>query len=188
MRKLPLAIFGLALLSTSEAPAGTTGNGWNNGNAATPGANLQYSYCFGRRSQTVYFSAVITSPQSTTGSNLPVDFGNYLTKTFGAGSDNGSCQTFLSMNAAVADKTQREAKFNPANWKVVETNWTGAGAPGAASSPATSPAASANTGTSAQAVPGAGRCASQWTDRTGRTNVAQQAVSALIDRPTMQAG
>jgi hypothetical protein len=158
VRTSPLAIFGLTLLCASQALAGTTGNGWDQSNGATPAAKPQYDYCFGRAgSKTVYFSSVITSAQSTTGSNLPAAFASYLAKTFGASSNDASCQTFLYMNAAVEDKKNREAKFNSAQWKIVETNW--AGAPGAAASVATPPAATANTPTSlppaAQAIPGA---------------------------------
>jgi hypothetical protein len=64
------------------------------------------------------------------------------------------------MDDAVAAKKKQEASFvDLQKLKIVGTNWTGADAPGTASSLATPPAASANTGTSlppvAQAVPDA---------------------------------
>lgn len=164
MRKLPLAISGLALLCASQALAGSMGNGaaQRNGVApAPPVPKAHYSVCWGQwpRTSTAYFSTVITSAPSLKNPSFEAAFRSYLHNTFGIGAA-PQCFIALSMDEAVAAKKKQEASFvDLQKLKIVETNWTGVGVPGAASSLATPPAPSANTGTSlprvAQAVPDA---------------------------------
>jgi hypothetical protein len=174
MRKSPFAIFGLALLFASQSSAGTLGNGaaQRNGVApAPPVARAHYGYCYGQwpRTSTAYFSAVITSAPSPKNPSFEAPFRSYLHNTFGIGAST-VCRDLPSMDAAVGAKKQDEDMFRSGyHSQIVETNW--AGAPGAASSLAPPPAASANTPTSpppsasgttppslppaAQAIPGA---------------------------------
>jgi len=152
MRQLPLAILGSALLCASQALAGTMGNG----SAPAPAvAKAHYSVCWGQwaRTSTAYFSAVITSAPSTKNPSFEAAFRSYLHNTFGIGAA-PECFITLSMDDTVAAKKKQEAYFvDLEKFKIVETNWTGTGAPGAASSLATPPAASANTGPSLPPVP-----------------------------------
>jgi hypothetical protein len=149
MRKLPLAIFGMAWLPALQASAGTMGNGaaQRNGIAPAPSvAKAHYSVCWGQwpRTLTAYFSAVITSAPSLKNPSFEAAFRSYLHNTFGIGAA-PQCFVALSMDDAVAAKKKQEASFvDLQKLKIVETNWTGAGVSGAASSLATTPAASEN--------------------------------------------
>jgi hypothetical protein len=159
MRKLPLAIFGSALLCASQAFAGHLGNGAaeRGGIApAPPVAKAHYSVCWGQwpRTSTAYFSTVITSASSLKNPSFEAAFRSYLHNTFGIGAA-PQCFIALSVDEAVAAKKKQEASFGD-QYKIVETNWTGVDVPGAASSLATPPAASANTGTSLPPVAQAG--------------------------------
>jgi hypothetical protein len=105
------------------AEAGTTGNG------TAPVAKAHYSYCFGGLRKTVYFSSVIESAPAVNEPDLNGPYGDFLTKTFGTGSnDGGQCITSDAMADAVNGKKKREAEFVWETWKVVETNWAGGGA------------------------------------------------------------
>jgi hypothetical protein len=150
MRRLPLALFALALLYGSQASAGMTGNG-------SHAATTYYVFCFSTqrlrtatvKTDTVYFSTVfstVISNLSLTLPNLGTNFTNYLTATFGDGPQSGTCSNSTSMADAANAKKQREAELAGQKWQVVETKW--AGAPGTASSVATSPVADANAPTS----------------------------------------
>jgi hypothetical protein len=102
---------------------------------------------------------VITSAPSLKNPSFEAAFRSYLHNNFGIGAA-PVCFIALSMDDAVAAKKKQEVSFvDLQKLKIVETNWTGAGVPGAASSLATPPAASANAGTSlppvAQAAPDA---------------------------------
>jgi hypothetical protein len=117
-----VAIIGLSLLCISQALAGTTGNG------TTPVAKTHYSYCFGGLRKTVYFSSVIETAPAVNEPDLNGPFGQYLTKTYGVGSnDGGQCMTSDVMADTVNAKKQREAEFVWKKWKIIETKWTGAG-------------------------------------------------------------
>jgi hypothetical protein len=110
-------------VTAMPAEAGTTGNG------ITPVAKTHYSYCFGGLRKTVYFSSVIASAPAANAPNLNGPFGEYLTNTFGAGSnDGGQCITSEVMADTVNDKKRREAGFVARAWKIVETKWAGVGA------------------------------------------------------------
>lgn len=162
MRNILLAIIVVAWLYMSQATAGTMGNGaaQRNGIAPTPPlAKSHYSVCWGQwpRTSSAYFSTVITSAPSLKNPSFEAAFRGYLHSTFGIGAA-PQCFVALSMDDAVAAKKKQEASFvNLYKLKIVETNWTGAGVPGVASSFATSPAASENAQTSlrpaAQPVP-----------------------------------
>ncbi|MGH9771570.1 MAG: hypothetical protein ACRD4Q_07715 [Candidatus Acidiferrales bacterium] len=129
MRKLPFAIFGLALLCASQALAGATGSELKQ-------PTTVYFYCYGGQPQlggtaTVYFSTVFSRVITNT-TLAPTDLGSafksYLNKTFGERSNNGAaCISSGSMDVAVTDKKKREAEYDGLKWKIVETNWTGAG-------------------------------------------------------------
>jgi Na+/citrate or Na+/malate symporter len=117
-----VAIVGLALLCTSPAMAGSSGNGW------APVSKTHYSFCFGGLQKTIYFSNVIVSAPAANRPELNGPFGNYLTKTFGANSnDGGQCITSEVMADTANAKKQREAAFIARKWKIVEINWAGAG-------------------------------------------------------------
>jgi len=137
MRRLPLAIFGMAFLYAAQASAGTMGNGaaQRNGIApALPIAKAHYSICWGQwpRTSTAYFSAVITSAPSLKNPNFEAAFRSYLHDTYGIGAA-PQCYIARSMDDAVTAKKNQEASFvNSQKLKIVETNWTGADAPGAA--------------------------------------------------------
>ena len=88
-----VATIGLALLCTSQALAGSTGNGWDQRNGAAPVAKTHYSYCFGGLPNTVYFSSVIESAPTVNKPDLNGTFGKYLTKTFGVGSNDGASES-----------------------------------------------------------------------------------------------
>jgi hypothetical protein len=130
MRKLPLAIFGAALLCAAPAFAGSMGNGaaQRNGIApAAPAAKAHYSVCWGQwpRTSTAYFSAVITSAPSLQNPSFEAAFRSYLHNTFGIGAA-PQCYIALSMDDAVAAKKKQEASFaGLQKLKIVETNWTG---------------------------------------------------------------
>jgi hypothetical protein len=153
MRKLLLGICGMAFWYASQASAGTMGNGaaQRNGIApAPPAAKAHFSVCWGQwpRTSTAYFSAVITSAPSLNNPSFEAAFRSYMHNTFGIGAAS-QCFVALSMDEAVAAKKKQEASFvDLQKLKIVETNWTGAGVPGAASSLATSPAASESAQTS----------------------------------------
>ena len=70
--------------------AGSVGNGSGQPNGAAPVAKPHFSYCFGGRPNTVYFSNVIESAPSINKPGLNAPFRNYLAKTFGAGSNDGA--------------------------------------------------------------------------------------------------
>lgn len=147
MRKPSLAILGLALLYASQASAGTMGNGaaQRGGIApAAPVAKAHYSVCWGQwpRSMTAYFSSVITSAPSLKNPSFEAAFRSYLHSTFSIGAA-PQCFVARSLEDAVAAKKKQEASFvDLQKLKIVETNWSGAGAPEAASFAVTSPAAS----------------------------------------------
>jgi hypothetical protein len=154
MRKLPLAIFGLALLCASQAPAGTATR-----DGVKPVLQAHYSFCWDEAPgpKIVYFSAVMTwAPSLTLPAELNGPFSSYLTKTYGAHAGLPACRTWPSKDNVVALKKQQDAEYVWRKWKIVETNWAGAGVPGAASSLTTPPTASANAQTlpppAAQAV------------------------------------
>ena len=132
MRKLPLAIFGSALLCVSQAQAGSMGNGaaQRNGIApALPVAKAHYSVCWGQwpRTSTAYFSAVITSAPSLKNPSFEAMFRSYLHNTFAIGAA-PQCFIALSMDDAVSAKKKQEASFvDLQKLKIVETNWTGVG-------------------------------------------------------------
>jgi len=132
MRKLPLAIFGSALLCVSQAQAGSMGNGaaQRNGIApALPVAKAHYSVCWGQwpRTSTAYFSAVITSAPSLKNPSFEAMFRSYLHNTFAIGAA-PQCFIALSMDDAVSAKKKQEASFvDLQKSKIVETNWTGMG-------------------------------------------------------------
>ena len=133
MRKLPLAIFGLALLCLSQASGKQPGNGGNQANGAKPETYpaTYYFYCsgVGRGSATgsVYFSSVfsreIDSRLSLVNTNFNGPFAIYLTKTFGASAFTG-CPAWRSKDDAVNDKKKSEASFG-VKAKIVETEWAG---------------------------------------------------------------
>jgi hypothetical protein len=119
--KFSVGIIGLTLLCTSQALAGSSGNGW------TPVAKTHYSFCFGGLQKTIYFSKVIVSAPTANRPVLTGAFGSYLTKTFGATSnDGGQCITSEVMADTVNAKKQHEADFVARKWKIVETDWAGA--------------------------------------------------------------
>lgn len=121
-----VALVGVALLCTSQALAGTSGNGWAQRNGTVPVAKMHYSYCIGGRPKTVYFSNVIVSAPTINRPDLNGPFGKYLTMTFGVGSnDGGQCFTSAAMADAVNGKKQREDMFVARTWKIVETEWAG---------------------------------------------------------------
>jgi len=147
MRNFPFAIFGLALLCASQAPAGTMAKG----PPVKPELQAHYSFCWSevRGPKTVYFSAVMTwAPSLTLPADLNVPFESYVTKTYGVNAGVPACRTWPSKDNVVALKKQQDAEYVGIKWKIVETNWAGAGASGAASSLATPPVASANAQTS----------------------------------------
>jgi hypothetical protein len=120
-KKFSVGVFGLALLCTSQALAGTSGNG------TVPVAKTHYSFCFGGLQKTIYFSTVIVSAPTANGPTLNGAYGRYLTKTYGATSnDGGQCITSEVMADTVNAKKQREADFVARKWKIVETTWAGA--------------------------------------------------------------
>jgi hypothetical protein len=124
------AIIGLSLLCASQGLAGTTGNGADQRNGTAPVAKTHYSYCFGGLRKTVYFSNVIESAPTVAKPDLGIPFGAYLTKTFGVGSnDGGQCITSEVMADIANAKKQREAEFVAKTWKIIETKWSGLGAP-----------------------------------------------------------
>jgi hypothetical protein len=128
MRKLPLAIFGLALLYVSQASAGTLGNGHG---VDKPVAQAHYTFCWGGwpRNSTAYFSTVITSAPSVKSPSFEAAFRTYLHKTFSVGSAT-ECYTSTSMDGAVAGKKQQEASFtSEQKWTIVETTWAGTPSP-----------------------------------------------------------
>jgi hypothetical protein len=109
-------------VTAMPAEAGTTGNG------TTSEAKTHYSYCFGGRPKTVYFSSVIESAPAVNGPDLNGPFGQYVTNTYGVGSNDGAqCITSDVMADIVNAKKQREAEFVWKTWKIVETKWTGVG-------------------------------------------------------------
>jgi hypothetical protein len=121
--RFSVGIIGLALLCMSQAQAGTTGNG------IVPLAKTHYIFCFGGLRKTVYFSKVVVSAPTAISPSLDIPFGNYLTKTFGTGSnDGGQCITAEVMADALNAKKQREADFVARTWKIVETDWAGVAA------------------------------------------------------------
>lgn len=130
MRKLPAAIFGLALLCVSQAQAGTMGNGaaQRTGIApALPVAKAHYSVCWGQwpRTSTAYFSAVIVSAPSLKNPNFEAPFRSYLHNSFAIGAA-PQCYIAASMDDAVSAKKKQEASFvDLYKLKIVETNWTG---------------------------------------------------------------
>ena len=132
MRKLPLAIFGLALLCLSQASGKQPGNGGNQANGAKPETYpaTYYFYCSGvaAATHTAYFSSVfsreIDSRLSLVNSNFNGPFTIYLTKTFGA-STFTQCPAWRSKDDAVNDKKKSEASFG-VKAKIVETEWAGA--------------------------------------------------------------
>ena len=131
MRKLPLSIFGLALLCVSQASGKRPGNGGNQVNEAKPETYpaTYYFYCsgVGRGSATgsVYYSSVfnreIDSRASLVNANFNGPFAIYLTKTFGATAVT-QCPAWRSKDDAVNDKKKSEASFKA---KIVETEWAG---------------------------------------------------------------
>jgi hypothetical protein len=134
MRKLPLAIFGMAFLYASQASAGTMGNGaaQRNGIApARPEAKAHYSVCWGQwpRTSTAYFSAVITSAPSLQNPSFEAAFRSYLHNTFGIGAA-PECFVAFTMDDAVAAMKKQEASFvDLQKLKIVETSWVGDSGP-----------------------------------------------------------
>jgi hypothetical protein len=119
--KFSVATIGLALLCTSQALGGASGNG------TVPVAATHYSFCFGGLQKTIYFSNVIVSAPTPKRPLLNAAFGSYLTKTFGATSnDGGQCITSEVMADTENAKKQREADFVARKWKIVEITWAGA--------------------------------------------------------------
>ena len=124
--RFSLALIGLVLVCTSQAWAGSSGNGWGQRNGIAPVAVAHYSYCFGGRPSKVYFSGVITSAPTVYKPQLGGPFGKYLTQTYGfASNDGGQCVTSEVMADVVRAKQQREAEFVARTWTIVETDWVG---------------------------------------------------------------
>jgi len=131
MRKLPLAIFGLALLCLSQASGKQPGNGGNQANGAKPETYpaTYYFYCSGvaAATRTAYFSSVfsreIDSRLSLVNTNFNGPFAIYLTKTFSASAFT-QCPAWRSKDDAVNNKKKSEASFG-VNAKIVETEWAG---------------------------------------------------------------
>jgi hypothetical protein len=72
---------------------------------------------------------VFESAPTANKANPNGSFGEYLTNTFGVGSnDGGQCITSEVMADTVNGKKQREAEFVARMWKIVETKWAGVGA------------------------------------------------------------
>jgi len=124
--RFSVAIFGMALLCASQASAGSSGNGSGEGSSPGTVARPHYSYCFGGRPKTVYFSSVIVSAPTIGRPGLNGPYGKYLTQKFGAASnDGGQCITSDTMADAANGKKQREASFVTTTWKIIETQWSG---------------------------------------------------------------